>query len=340
MLHPLILAVLAADLAAVALVVAAAIVALRVLLHWRPESADAEQLRLERRREVAVWQAGVAALLFASASIAAIVAVASALPALVPGAMCGTGVLEAMGGAGGRAILLRVLALGSLGALLLVDGLDRTAPRAPLAEVSARTLLIAAALVPIAAWSTWSAFLQLDVHHAVDCCAAVYDPVAERGTGLFASVDDSVWLGATVVSTLVVVASAARLAARPDARRWPVVLGSGGPLLAIAAGGALVRVLSAYRYGVLAHHCPWCLFLAEHGRVGYPLLLALWLVGAEGVAAWLATAIGERHAGLAPAARRRTRRAAVVALAGVLGYLVLAVGPALLWRWRHGTWLG
>jgi hypothetical protein len=103
---------------------------------------------------------------------------------------------------------------------------------------------------------------------------------------------------------------------------------------------ALVRVLAAYHYGVLHHHCPWCLFLPVHGGVGYPLFGALMVAAFEGAAAWGAAAIAARYPVVEPAGAARVRRSGRRVVAAVLLFFLLSAGPALLWRLRFGVWMG
>ena len=105
------------------------------------------------------------------------------------------------------------------------------------------------------------------------------------------------------------------------------------------AAVGLVRVFSAYHYGVLHHHCPWCLFLAEHWLVGYPLFGALLVVLFDGVGVFLAARVAVREPILHAAGLARVRQGALRLLLAVLVFAVLAGGPALVWRLRYGVWM-
>jgi hypothetical protein len=270
-----------------------------------------------------------------------VVAIAGALPDLVPGAMCGSGVLEAMGGRGERALALRCLALLLLGVWRMCARLDAEAPHAPLRPTVARLLLLALPVALLAALDTWRAIAALDVHAAVDCCAVVYDQLRAAGSTVAAPVGPATWVFASLLAAgLVLLAALAVL--RCCGERSPLRTG----LLAFAALGfapvavlSLPRVWAAYHYGVLAHHCPWCLFRGAHGMVGYPLFFAIALVLFAGPAGFFAVLVGRRRPELAGVAAVRARAAAWRVLVGLLLFAALAFGPALLWRWRHGVWL-
>ncbi|MCC7396538.1 MAG: hypothetical protein IT455_05670 [Planctomycetes bacterium] len=341
--HPLVLAVLGCDLGALLLLLYAGWVAARVVANWQAD-ATPEQLRLERQTEAAGLAGSAAALLSLLGSLVLVVAFAGALPGLVPGAMCGTGVLQATGGRGERALALRLLALLLLGAWRLVARLDARTPRAPLVRTAARLLLLAVPIALLAGLDTWRALAALDVHTPVDCCAVVYRHVHEAaaaGTQEPATPRAAPWIVASPLAALVLGVAALAVLGRGGERsaRRTGLLALAALTFAPIATLALVRVWSAYHYGVLQHHCPWCLLLATHHLVGYPLFFAIMLVLFEGPAAWLAQRLGERHAELAAAAAARTRRATWGTLFGLALYVALAFGPALLWRWRYGVWL-
>lgn len=335
MSHPLLLALAMVDALAALLVVAATLRAAAVLLGWEPGSASRRQLALERGLEAASLQARGGALLLAAGSVLALLAVASVLPAVVPGAMCGTGVMTALGGLGSRALTLRVLALGALTVWATLDHLDRQDPAAPLALGLSRALLVASPLVVLATWDTTRAFAGLDTHSPVDCCAVVYDAARPGGLGA-AGLPDS-WLWAFGAGGALVFAGALKQIIRPGR-------GAVAALVTLAwvplAAHVLVQRLAAYHYEVLAHRCPWCLFLPEHALVGYPLFGALAILAAAALV-WLAAG-GALRGGrpLDTAALRLLQRAGIVGWVALVVFLVLSVGPAWVWRLRYGVWMG
>ena len=353
MIHPLIIAVWVADGIAVLLLFLAALRAEPVVRQWAPAAATRRQLQLERQLEAASLYGRLGQGAFFVGSIALLIAVTAALPEVVPGAMCGTGVVEAAKAE--WALVLRGLALLALAGWTTVDRLDRSAPRAPLARLAATVLLPVA---PIAGWSAWQtarALGRLDGQSAVDCCAALYE---QRGPIPFrdqlTSVVDPVqgWTAGQAISgpfgidgaLFAVVAGLLVTAGLWLGRgpRRPLIL----VVFAVLTGGwillatdVLVHHLVAYHYEVLAHHCPWCLFLPEHGGVGFLLFGTLAVAGFETMAA-LATVLAARFApAIAMAAHRRSRRAAVVIAGAVATFSVVAAGPAVLWWVQYGVFL-
>lgn len=339
--HPLLLGILAADLLVITLEGGAVLFAFQALLHWQPASASATQLRLEARAESADIAAGMAFRVFTAASILWVIALTQILPGIVPGAMCGTGVLQAVGPVGWQAIGLRIAAFFILYARQAAIRINQTHPQAPLTQWNARLQLFALPILVMAVTVSASAFFHLDVNRPVSCCAAVYDQFRSiEGARRLAGVSDGVLLvlfGCASGMLLAVVYRMQRLT-HPGARSAAVLVAATLIWMPIAAI-TLVNVLSASIYQVLHHHCPWCLFLPEHHMMGFLLFGAWILVGGEAWVVKVAAGLGRKSDAVLRAAGERSRLAARRAALGVLIFCVVAGAPTLIWRIRFGVWL-
>jgi hypothetical protein len=339
--HPLLVVIGVVDLAALVLLAVAARTALRVVLAWDPAASAPGQLALESEIDATAPLGRAAAWLWLGSCLAWLVAVAVVLPTLVPGAMCGTGVLRAMQTAGPRALILRGAGLGVLGVWSLLDRLDSRNPRGLLVPTTARTLLLALPLAALAFLDTVQGFVALDPAHPVDCCTVVYG--GDRvGASLLAP-------GAPLEPMLVALwasASALLLAVAFGRLRSRARLPWGGRWLALAAVAwagltwvTLERVLVAYHYGVLEHHCLWCLLRPENRALGLPLLAGVAVVLVEGLAAVVLDRVARGAPDVRSHAVRRARRGVARLLLALALVLALAAGPALLWRLRFGVWM-
>lgn len=342
-LHPLLLSVLAMDLLAAVFVSAAALSGMQIAANWSPESPEAAQIVLERRAETVSLQGRTVCVLLFAATLVLVIGITGVLPDLVPGAMCGTGVLQATKGAGGRALALRGLAVALLAAWHLLDRLNRTRPDSPLATAAARALLLATPAVFLAVTDTFRAILRLEVHRPVDCCSVLYDQVrtaSQAGGGSLVPEAYPVWGLAMGGGILLLFGLFLWRSPRNPGKRVTGLAALTALLWIPVAAAALVNTLASYHYGVLQHRCPWCLFLPEHRLVGYPLFGALILVGLEAGAAGICTAVGARIPGLVSEAHKRARTAGLrITLAAVL-FLALSGLPPILWRLRFGVWMG
>lgn len=341
--HPLLLAVLGMDALSFLLVVAAAFTAMRIVLEWAPHSASREQIQLEIRAETAAIQTKYGLVVFLLATLALIIGITNVFPGIVPGAMCGTGVLQATQGLGSRALALRLGALAVLYCWRVLETLNRLRPDAPLTLITARTLLVASPILFLASTDTFRAILAPDLHQPVECCAVVYDQfrsLAEAKST--AGLPDVFWIWAFMLGSLWLLLCGLRVwrsRSLSDVRK-AVMLAFITLLWIPVAAVSLVRILAAYHYEVLHHHCPWCLFLPEHHMVGFPLFGALVFVALETAAAGVAAAVAQTFPGLqAPAIRRFRQGGRRLVLATFL-FLLLAGLPALIWRVGFGVWMG
>lgn len=339
--HPIVLGVLAVDGMVLVLEAGAAVFAFQALLSWNPANASETQLRLEARSESAEIAAGLAFWTFAFGSLLFVVALTNVLPDIVPGAMCGTGVLNAMGDAGWKAIGLRLAAVSLLYTGWASIRLNRSDPTAPLTLLNARLRLFGLPILALAVAYTTGALWSLNVDQPVNCCAVVYDAFeSTSGASRLPVISDGGWLSVFAALSVALLFAAVLV----ERQKTPAAGAAAGLLMLAlawmpASAIALVTVLSAYIYGVLHHHCPWCLFLPEHGMAGFVLFGVWMMIGLEAATAWLATSLCRKEFGLEQTACRRCRSAAQRTALGVVLFAMLSGAPALIWRIRFGVWL-
>ncbi len=339
--HPLLMAVFTTDILTFLLILGASATAFRIALHWDPQDTGARQLRLQAHSETAALAVAWAFGLHLFATMALVYAVTNILPDMVPGAMCGTGVLQAMHSSGPRMLIYRLVGLAILWVWWRIENVNRSLPEAPLVPINARVVLLALPVFGLALHASWQAALAMDFQQPVDCCAVIYDQfhsLTEARQTLGAG--NTAWLTAFGALTLALVA-VAMTAWKSPGRRWIHLL-----LAALALGWlpiaaiALVRVLAAYHYGVLHHHCPWCLFLPEHHLAGFPIWAAWMLVAMEAVTALVLSSLSVRQP--PPVWRSACDHAAKAArntLLAALLFVLLSTGPGVWWRLHFGMWL-
>ena len=294
--HPLLLAVFTTDLLAFLLMLGASAIAFQMTLHWNPQDTGARQLRLQTRSEITALAVAWAFGLHLFATMALVYAMTNILPGMVPGAMCGTGVLQAMHSGGPRMLIYRLIGLTILWIWWRLEKVNRSLPEAPLVPVNARIVLLALPVFGLALHASWQATQAMDFQQAVDCCAVIYDQFdtlreARQTLGIGAGV----WLTAFGALTVAMTSVALATWKTPSRRRANLLLAALAMLWLPIAAVTLVRVFTAYHYGVLHHHCPWCLFLPEHHLAGFPLWASWMLVAMEAVAALVLSSLAVRQ---------------------------------------------
>jgi hypothetical protein len=338
-LTPLLLAVVLSDFLGLLFLGTAVFQTFRVLENWQPASSSSRQLTLERRVEMAGLYSQLTLGGFAFGGLLLLVAICHYLPTMVPGAMCGTGVLQAAGLPGWRALGFRLLALVLLGMAGLIKGLNQGTATAPLAPPLTRTLLLALPLCGWTLYDTARAFLMLNTHAPVSCCAVIYSQVAStapKASFIALPAPLRVGLLALLSALMLILLFNARIKA--DAR-GPLVLASTALWLPMAVS-VLLTCFAAYHFEVLDHRCPWCLFLPEHRLVGYPLLAAFLVMGTEAPVPWLAQRLSRRYPDCEAAVVHRIKKVRVRILMAMTVFWGVGGLPALIWRLRYGVWLG
>ena len=340
--HPLQLTSLAAQFIGLLLLTAAAVKAFRIVIGWNPVSADRAQISLEIEAEAAVVMARLALWITLFSIVLMILGITNVFPALIPGAMCGTGVMQAMGPAGTGFLILNFILLGILLFWNALEKLGRRRPDYPLARLSARLLLLALPVAVLAFAQSVSTAFGVDTHRPVDCCAVVYDQYrtlseAQSISGLSDGFWLTAWSGLSIL--LLFLGLLVRRSAIAPSMKWNGLLAATAAVWVPVATITLTDILSAYHYGVLQHRCPWCLFLPQYRAVGFPLFGALGVIGFESLTAFLLPTAVKNNPQMLPSALERSRIAADRVLLALLVFLFLTVLPPLGWHLRFSVWI-
>lgn len=341
--HPLLIAVVVGDLLSLLLWLGAARTAFQIVIKWVSQSAKREQIQLERRAETARLAAKFSLAIFILSTTLLIIGITNVLPAMVPGAMCGTGVLQATDGLLGRALMVRFLVFFIMTLWLTYEKLNLSRPDAPLTTYNSRVLLLALPFFLLAVITTYRGILRIDAHQPVDCCAIVYDQFGSlKAARQIAGISDTFWVWTFWMLTALMLLCAV-WSLRTKRTNGEKATGSLAVITVIwvpIAAITLVRVYAAYFYQVLHHHCPWCLFLPEHKFVGVPLFGALIIISLEGPISYLAAKTAANFPDLLPRARRRSRLAGLRLLLAAVAFTGMIALPAVYWRLLYGVWLG
>ena len=340
--HPLLLAVITVDVVACLLLVAAAASAFRIALFWNPESADRNQIALEGEAETASIRGRLSLWLLLFSYFLLVVGTSNVFHRVIPGAMCGTGVFQALGGSGQKMLIYRALLVVAILFWNELERLNRIDRSYPLTAFNARLLLASSPLALLAMVESARAFNAVNLHRPVDCCAVVYDrfrSLAEARSA--AGIPDEFWLGAFLLLSILLggLAVGGRMF-RMKGLALPACLAMAVIAWVPVSAVTLVNILSAYHYGVLQHHCPWCLFLSDYNFVGFPLFGALAVVAVEGLLVFLLPLAVKTEKRLLSPALLRSRRACNTILGAMSIFMLLTCLPPIFWRLRHGVWMG
>lgn len=337
--HPLVWAFWAGAATGSVLYAAAALYAIDVVVNHRPARADARQLKCERRAEAAVLLGKWALGSFAAAAMIGLIGITRVWHDHIPGAMCGTGVLQAMGADGSRALAFWSATLATLYAWRALAVLDGRSPETPMVRRHARILLLASPFLVLAVIGAWKALMRIDAAPPVSCCAAIYDRVLVDSARLASRAGfNAAALYLSLAGTVILPITAA-LALRHPRRHTGGTVALLALAWALSSATAVKTTWSAYYYQVLSHPCPWCLFLAEYYGVGFLIFGCLAAVALESLALWAAQFARRHHPQLAEPALARGRQALHRIALAIVIFLVMTIGPAIIWRLSTGVWM-
>lgn len=339
--HPLLLAIISTDIVALFLLLAAAITYFRTALHWQPFSADSRQLRLAAKVKTASIQGRSAFGIFLFSCLLLVFGIANVFHEDIPGAMCGTGVYQAMAGSGPKLLLYKGFLILLLQFWYELEKLNRMQADRPLSEMNARIFLLTPPVAVLALIQTFEAFAGIHSPRPVDCCTILFDHFRTlQQARSIAGLEDPWWIGAFIVlSMLLVGLSAAMYFSAADRKKVRVTLATISLLWLPVATLTLVNVLAIYHYEAFHHHCPWCLFLPENDLVGYPLYGSMLVIGIESITIFTLPWMVKKKSYLYRLALDRCRRAGRRITIAAMIFLMFAAIPPIVWRLRYGVWL-
>jgi hypothetical protein len=199
------------------------------------------------------------------------------LATVIPGAMCGAGVMAA-GDFGPQLLTLKVLILALAGVWLVVNHQDLRAVNYPHFKAKLRLFLVIFVLIAAETTLDFIYLSSISTLSPVSCCSVIYGVAGEGSTLPFGLEVGSLLLLFALVYILVVVLALARY-----------------PLLGLPANIALlylgyqsvVHFFGTYIYQLPTHKCPFCMLQGEYLYVGYLIWAALFMGVFFGVAGYL-----------------------------------------------------
>ena len=238
----------------------AAIVAIQILLHWDFGAFTERQFALERRAYL-VMTIIVFVIVMKAILLPYFVYTIDDLAVLVPGAMCGAGVISA-NGYGLNLLFLKLVLLFFLILWLALNRYDLEARNYPIFRQKTWLYLVIFALFMLEFWWDIAYFTHIDIHVPVSCCSALFGQL-EGANPLPFGLSRPMLL--VLFYLLYLVAVLAIWGAQP----W-VVLPSLGLFVAVAYY-AVVYFFGTYVYALPTHKCPFCMFQPEYYYVGYAI---------------------------------------------------------------------
>ncbi len=239
--------------------------AIQILRHWDFHSTSTAQYRLEKRAYLVV-------LIVLFSLIAKITLLpffgymVDELAAIVPGAMCGAGVISA-NGFGSPLLALKVVILALGGTWLIVNKEDLAAVDYPHFIAKFRFFLVIYLFVLVETVLDVLYLSSISTLSPVQCCSKIFG--VSGGGGLPLGLDTSLLLVLFyLLSALILVLAFARYS-------LPSLLANAAFLY--LGYHAVVEFFGTYVYELPTHKCPFCMLQGEYYYVGYLIWGCLFL---------------------------------------------------------------
>ncbi len=241
------------------LAIVAFVVSLQILRRWDFGATTPEQYRLEKRAflivtiiQVILWLK-IALLPYFAYTI-------DKLSLLIPGAMCGAGVIAA-NDYGNPLLFLKIMLLFGIGIWLIVNRMDQHAPDYPWLKTKFRFFLVLFLLLSLEYGMDIAYFSHISTSDVVQCCSAIF---GISGNNLLP-------FNLTVPLLLAIFYLLYALTVLLSIGRQPYLLALVSLLFLYFAYQSVVHFFGTYIYQLPTHKCPFCMLQREYYYIGYIL---------------------------------------------------------------------
>ena len=235
----------------------AMVLAVDILMHWDVQKFDKKQYRLEKNSWLIATLIGFVAALKLIA-LPYFVFTIDALSSVVPGAMCGAGVIS-FNSYGLKLLFVKILEVGMLLFWLLLNRYDI---KALYRWIKPKMWLVVVIflLSCIQLWLEFSFFANIDIHQVTHCCSTLYG-LLEGMNPLPYGLDTKRLL---VLFFLLYALLISSYIAKEDLIFFIAII-----LFAQIAYYSVLYFFAPYIYEQPNHNCPFCMMQKEYHYVGY-----------------------------------------------------------------------
>ena len=242
------------------------IVSLKVLLKWDFESFTPLQFTLEKQAYLVTT---IILFVFAMKFLLILYFIFSidALSLLVPGAMCGAGVIEA-NNYGSYLLILKLIILFFLTLWLYINRYDMSTKNHRRFKEKSWLFSFIFLLILVELGLDFSYFSNIDTHLPVSCCSALFGQLEGANPLPFG-------LSITLLLVLFYLLYALVILTLKTNQTLLYILAN--ILFVYIAYYAVVYFFGTYIYQLPTHKCPFCMLQAEYMYVGYLLWASLFI---------------------------------------------------------------
>lgn len=300
------------------LLLVAFVVSMKVLLKWDFESFTPFQFALERQSYL-VTTITLFVFIMKFLLIVYFVFSIDALSLLVPGAMCGAGVITA-NDYGSYLLILKVFILFLLTLWLYVHFYDMSTKNHQWFKQKSWLFSLIFVLITLELGLDFAYFSNIDTHLPVSCCSALFGQLEGANPLPF---------GLNIPMLLVLFYLLYALVILTLKTGYKVVYILANSLFVYIAYHAVVYFFGTYIYQLPTHKCPFCMLQAEYAYVGYVLWASLFMGTYIGLSDAITTLwLGKRHA--------KTQMRVTILLSF---FVLLCTAYVLIYYFKNGVFL-
>lgn len=285
--------------------------AIKVLMHWAPDSDTASQIALENE----TWLAALLvryALILQLFSLLLLVQAADSFSHILAGAMCATGAFVA-NGYGMPALIVKLFGVFFYGFWIILHHLDIRSEYWPLTRLKFTYLLLLGPLLvaDISLVVLYLAKLRPDI--ITSCCGVIFATAPGEGRNLVGPLPVvQVMLlfyglaGVLLALALVLLGNTSRNRPAGDLFLVNICFATACMMFFMLSLVVITAVISPYIYALPSHRCPFDILREEYHAIGYPIYLALMALTFAGISG-AASAFVQKRPGLDKPVRRFRR---------------------------------
>lgn len=305
------------SVAAVIALGAGVVFAIDILLHWRIDRHDKRQYRLEKKSWLVSTLAG---FVFGLEVILLpyFVFTIDTLSHIVPGAMCGAGVIS-YNVYGMKLLSVSIVEVGILALWLLLDRYD-IAVLYRWIRPKMILFIVASSVALLELWLMYHFFEAIDIHTVVHCCSTLYGLLEGMNPLPFG-------LDTTRLLVLFFLLYALIISAYFGRQTW--LFGLAVLFFGIIAYYSVLYIFGPYIYEQPNHNCPFCMIQKEYHYIGY----AVWGLLFTGLFLGVWSLLAQK---LLKTESRIYRKWAVLSLGLFVGLLISYVAT---YYYHHHTFL-
>ncbi len=187
---------------------------------------------------------------------------------ILPGAMCGAGVVNATQ-YGTYLLILKIINLYIFAYWLVLNNEDMKSEEQPYLKFKFKVYIFAFFLLLLEIGLESAMFFSIDTKNVVDCCGSIFSTTDGTYMAYLLNIDPSILLSSFYAIFLLIIFS--------YIIKNKYLFSLLNLLFVVVALVSLIAFFGTYIYELPTHHCPFCLLQKDYNYIGYFLYIFLFI---------------------------------------------------------------